>query len=184
MKEADRRNLVIAQIETEKGLEAVEEIAAVDGIDCLWLGHFDLTNFLGIPASSTIRTSPAAVKRIVAAGRRTARRSASWPPIRPGEGTTRKLGFNMIASGTDQGILIGGRPQRPAVRREQVMTFKVGVTRDLRLGQWRACFGAAAFEVLKANHKIDLGVAAEDLDRGARRRSPRATTALHLDRSA
>jgi len=29
MKEADERNLVIAQIETEKGLEAVEAIAAV-----------------------------------------------------------------------------------------------------------------------------------------------------------
>ena len=33
MREADRRNLVIAQIETERGLEVVEDIAAVDGID-------------------------------------------------------------------------------------------------------------------------------------------------------
>ena len=40
---------MIAQIETERGLEQVEEIAAVDGIDVLWVGHFDLTNFLGIP---------------------------------------------------------------------------------------------------------------------------------------
>ena len=51
MREADARNLVIAQIETERGLEVVEEIAAVEGIDCLWLGHFDLTNFLGIPGA-------------------------------------------------------------------------------------------------------------------------------------
>jgi hypothetical protein len=31
MQDADARNLVIAQIECERGLEAVEDIAAVDG---------------------------------------------------------------------------------------------------------------------------------------------------------
>jgi 2-keto-3-deoxy-L-rhamnonate aldolase RhmA len=34
----DRRNLVIAQIETERGLENVEAIAAIEGIDVLWIG--------------------------------------------------------------------------------------------------------------------------------------------------
>ena len=57
MQEADRRNLVIAQIETERGLAAVEDIAAVEGIDCLWLGHFDLSNFLGIPGQFDNPTS-------------------------------------------------------------------------------------------------------------------------------
>ena len=27
----------------------VDEIAAVDGVDCIWLGHFDLSASLGIP---------------------------------------------------------------------------------------------------------------------------------------
>jgi len=43
------RTLVIAMIETRNGLDQVEAIAAVPGVDVLWLGHFDLTNFLGIP---------------------------------------------------------------------------------------------------------------------------------------
>ena len=43
------RTLVIAMIETRHGLENVEAIAAVPGVDVLWLGHFDLSNFLGIP---------------------------------------------------------------------------------------------------------------------------------------
>jgi 2-keto-3-deoxy-L-rhamnonate aldolase RhmA len=41
--------LLIAQIETTAGLENVDAIAAVDGIDVLWVGHFDMTNSLGIP---------------------------------------------------------------------------------------------------------------------------------------
>src|SRR5262249_48086183 len=41
--------LMIAQIETAEGLANVEEIAAVAGIDGLWIGQYDLTNSLGIP---------------------------------------------------------------------------------------------------------------------------------------
>ncbi|MER3388451.1 MAG: aldolase/citrate lyase family protein [Microcella sp.] len=41
--------LCIAQIETPDGVANAHEIAAVDGIDALWVGHFDLSNFLGIP---------------------------------------------------------------------------------------------------------------------------------------
>lgn len=46
---ANEAVLTIAQIETPVGVENVDEIAAVDGLDMLWLGQFDLTNFLGIP---------------------------------------------------------------------------------------------------------------------------------------
>ena len=48
------RTLLIAQIETAEGLANVEAIAAVPGIDVLWLGHFDLTNSWASPARSTI----------------------------------------------------------------------------------------------------------------------------------
>jgi 2-dehydro-3-deoxyglucarate aldolase/4-hydroxy-2-oxoheptanedioate aldolase len=46
---ANRETLLIAQIETAQGVRSVDEIAAVEGIDVLWIGHFDLTNSLGIP---------------------------------------------------------------------------------------------------------------------------------------
>jgi 2-dehydro-3-deoxyglucarate aldolase/4-hydroxy-2-oxoheptanedioate aldolase len=108
MREADRRNLVIAQIETERGLEAVEEIAAVDGIDCLWLGHFDMTNFLGIPGQFEHPDYLAAVKRIVAAGRRHGKALGFMAADAAWARAYRKHGFNMIATGTDQGILMAG----------------------------------------------------------------------------
>ena len=44
MKQANSRTLVIAMIETAEGLKNVDQIAAVSGVDVLWLGHFDLTS--------------------------------------------------------------------------------------------------------------------------------------------
>jgi 2-dehydro-3-deoxyglucarate aldolase/4-hydroxy-2-oxoheptanedioate aldolase len=61
------RTLVIAQIETDEGLDNVEAIAAVPGIDALWIGHFDLTNFLGIPGEFHHPKYLAAIDRILTA---------------------------------------------------------------------------------------------------------------------
>jgi len=61
------RTLVIAQIETVEGLANVEAIAAVAGIDALWVGHFDLTNFLGIPGEFEHPKYLAAIERVLAA---------------------------------------------------------------------------------------------------------------------
>jgi 2-keto-3-deoxy-L-rhamnonate aldolase RhmA len=61
------RTLLIAQIETDEGLRNVEAIAAVAGVDALWIGQFDLTNFMGIPGEFGHRDYLAAVDRIVAA---------------------------------------------------------------------------------------------------------------------
>lgn len=44
----DEASMVVAQIETRSGLDAVEEIAAVDGVDVLLVGANDLTLELGI----------------------------------------------------------------------------------------------------------------------------------------
>ena len=46
---ANDRSTLFVQIETAAGVENADEIAAVDGVDCLWVGHFDLSASLGIP---------------------------------------------------------------------------------------------------------------------------------------
>jgi len=46
---ANRDNVLIAQIESEAGIEHAAEIAAVPGIDAVWLGQFDLSLSLGVP---------------------------------------------------------------------------------------------------------------------------------------
>ena len=64
---ANREQLLIAQIETAAGVEAAHEIAAVDGIDLIWIGHFDLTTSLGAPGDFGNPRHRAAVEQVFAA---------------------------------------------------------------------------------------------------------------------
>jgi 2-dehydro-3-deoxyglucarate aldolase/4-hydroxy-2-oxoheptanedioate aldolase len=50
MTSSNKEGFIMAQIETVSGIENCEAIAAVEGIDCLWVGHFDLSLSMGIPA--------------------------------------------------------------------------------------------------------------------------------------
>ena len=119
------RTLVIAMIETARGLQNVEAIAAVPGIDVLWLGHFDLTNFLAIPGNFSHLRYRDAVKRIVAAaeerqsGRLHGRRRGAGERVpRPRVPHDRHRHRPGHAAGRD-----------PAQHRR--MAFQVGVTSDL-----------------------------------------------------
>ena len=105
MRAIHERTLVICMIETRAGLDNVEAIAAVDGVDVIWLGHFDLTNFLGIPGQFSHPQYREAVKRIAAAAKKHGK-SAGY--MAASEELGREYlghGYRMIASGTDQGLL-------------------------------------------------------------------------------
>ena len=70
MASANREGLIFAQIETAAGVEQAAAIAAVEGIDLLWIGHFDLSASLGVPAQFEHPTFLRAVDRVLAAGAR------------------------------------------------------------------------------------------------------------------
>jgi 2-keto-3-deoxy-L-rhamnonate aldolase RhmA len=70
LEKANRNQLLIAQIETMRGVEQVDEIAEVDGIDLIWIGHFDLTTSLGVPGRFGHPLHARAVDRILAAAER------------------------------------------------------------------------------------------------------------------
>jgi 2-dehydro-3-deoxyglucarate aldolase/4-hydroxy-2-oxoheptanedioate aldolase len=69
MRHTNDNVLIVAQIETAEGLANVEAIAAVEGVDALWIGQFDLTTSLGIPAQFDHPLFTDATRRIVAACR-------------------------------------------------------------------------------------------------------------------
>ncbi len=99
------RTLVIAMIETRKGLDNVEAIAAVPGVDVLWLGHFDLTNFLGIPGQFSHPAYRDALKRIVGAAHKQGKAAGYMAADVELGREYLGHGFRMIATGTDQGML-------------------------------------------------------------------------------
>jgi 2-keto-3-deoxy-L-rhamnonate aldolase RhmA len=69
IREANREVLLIAQVETTRGVEEFEEIAAVEGIDVVWIGQADLTTSLEIPGQYGHPLFHGAVDRVAAACR-------------------------------------------------------------------------------------------------------------------
>ena len=53
---ANRRSTFFCQIETAEGVENADAIAALPGVDCLWVGHFDLSVSLGVPGEFGSKT--------------------------------------------------------------------------------------------------------------------------------
>lgn len=67
MRAAEDATLVILQIETEAGLDHVEEIAVTPGVDVLWVGQFDLSIALGVPGAFDDAREMEAEDRVLAA---------------------------------------------------------------------------------------------------------------------
>jgi len=106
--ELHARTMVIPQIETAEGLANVEAIAAVDGVDALWLGHFDLTNFLGIPGAFDDPRFEAAVTRIIKACDANGKAAAFIATDEAWAHRYANRGFRLFAYGLDQLLLQNG----------------------------------------------------------------------------
>lgn len=102
---ANERTCFIGLIETVEGIENIDEIAAVDGVDCLWVGHFDLSCSLGIPGQFDHPDFLKAVDKVVEAGIKHNKALGRVVPT-PEEGVALyKQGFNMIIYSSDIQIL-------------------------------------------------------------------------------
>ncbi|WP_395685969.1 HpcH/HpaI aldolase/citrate lyase family protein [Aestuariivirga sp.] len=70
LQKSNDRTTFFALIETREGAENADEIAATPGVDCLWVGHFDLSASLGIPGKFDHPDYVAAFGKIVAAAKK------------------------------------------------------------------------------------------------------------------
>ena len=115
MRLAHERTLVICLVETVTGHSNVDAIAAVPGVDVCWLGHFDTTNFMGIPAQWDHPLYMAAVKALVAACRKHGKSAGFMATDDDWAKRYRKLGFRIMAYGADTLLLVGDsvRAARP-----------------------------------------------------------------------
>jgi 2-keto-3-deoxy-L-rhamnonate aldolase RhmA len=105
MAEANARTLVIAQIESVQGVENIDAIAGVPGIDVIWLGHFDLSDSMGIAGQFEHPRFIAAVDSILAA----CRRHGKVPGVLSTNPATARAwldwGFRCFGYGTDISLL-------------------------------------------------------------------------------
>jgi 2-keto-3-deoxy-L-rhamnonate aldolase RhmA len=104
---ADERTLVICLIETEQGIKNVDRIAAVAGVDVLWIGHFDLTNFLGIPAQFDHPKYVNAVRKLVAAAQKHGKVLGIMTADEAWSRQYWALGFRLFAVGVDAHLIQG-----------------------------------------------------------------------------
>ena len=106
MEDSNKTLINIIQIENESGLENVEEIAKIDDVDCLWVGHFDLSNFLGVPGQFDSKLYLNAINRIVKAGMKNKKSLGIMVSKRQEMDFYFNLGFNVIAVGTEMNLLM------------------------------------------------------------------------------
>ena len=95
----------IAQIETREGFEAVDEIAAVEGIDVLFIGHSDLTLDLGCYGQFDHPDVTEAEDRVLNACRQHGKTAGMLLKASMDVSVCRRRGFTFLARGVDLSLL-------------------------------------------------------------------------------
>lgn len=105
---ANRELLTVVQIETPRGVEQADAIAAVDGVDVLFIGPLDLSTAMGIQARYSERAFLEAVDKVTAAAR--AHGKASGTLVLAGEMLEPMIerGMTFVAMGSDGGLVASG----------------------------------------------------------------------------
>lgn len=101
---ANRNTTVICQIESPEGLANAEAIAATPGVDILWIGHFDLSTTMGIPAQFDHPNFHAAMHKVIAAARKHGKLSAIQAGSPQQLAEWRSLGFDVLSYGADSAL--------------------------------------------------------------------------------
>jgi 4-hydroxy-2-oxoheptanedioate aldolase len=108
--QANESILTCVQIETKDALENVAEIAAVPGIDVLFVGPFDLGNNIGHPIvdGSMHQNLRSAISKILQAAKTAGKKAGIFCTSGEQAKEYADEGFSMISCATDMHILPGG----------------------------------------------------------------------------
>src|SRR5437588_2608675 len=98
---ANQNTTVICQIESTTGLANLDAIAATPGVDVLWVGHYDLTQSMGIPAQFHHVDFLSAIQNVIAATRKHNRIAGINPSVPEQAEEWIAAGFTAISWGND-----------------------------------------------------------------------------------
>jgi 2-keto-3-deoxy-L-rhamnonate aldolase RhmA len=96
---ANRETLAIVQIESTAGIENADDIIGTDGVDIIWLGHFDLSISLGVPGAFDHPKFTAAVEHLQAACRSHGKPLGQMITTQEEGLSLRERGFQILAYG-------------------------------------------------------------------------------------
>jgi 2-keto-3-deoxy-L-rhamnonate aldolase RhmA len=117
---ANKRTTFFCQIETAEGVDNAEEIASVDGVDCLWVGHFDLSVSLGIPGQFEHKKFRKAIDRTIEATRKHKKALGRLVPNVEAGIELHRQGFDFICYSGDVWVLQSALTEAMARLREGV----------------------------------------------------------------
>lgn len=112
--------LLIPQCETVGALEHIEEIAALEGIDGIFVGPFDLSISMGIPGDFANPDFQAAVDRIVKACRDAGKFCILFAGNTDAVVAGYKRGFDCMAYSLDAALFIEAMKEKVALIKEQI----------------------------------------------------------------
>jgi 2-keto-3-deoxy-L-rhamnonate aldolase RhmA len=101
---ANESGVVICQIESPIGLSNLETIAATPGVDVLWVGHFDLTTQMGIPAQFQHPRFLKALADVVDAAKRHGKLAGIQPGSPEQADQWIEIGYNVISWKADTAL--------------------------------------------------------------------------------
>lgn len=109
--QAERDICVVVQIESPAAVQAAEDIAAVEGIDALFVGPSDLSSNMGHLIQPQVEEVQQAIASVHAAARKAGKPVGILAPVEADAQRYLELGYTMVAVGTDQGLLIKASDQ-------------------------------------------------------------------------
>ena len=104
--------VVIVQIESQAGADDADAIAAVPGVDCLWVGHMDLSCSLGTPGRFDTPAFKTAVDNVLAATRKHRKRAGRMAQQVDEAAALAAAGFDCLALGSDTQVYQSALAQR------------------------------------------------------------------------
>lgn len=104
---ADQEIIGVVQIETLGALDSVEEVAALEGADVLFVGPLDLSYALGVPGDLTAPVFIEALGRVLDAARQAGKAAGYLVPDGTAAARMAEEGWQFLAIGSDATLLAG-----------------------------------------------------------------------------
>ncbi|KAL4780647.1 Pyruvate/Phosphoenolpyruvate kinase-like domain-containing protein [Aspergillus varians] len=115
---ADKNTVVFVQIESRPGLDSIEKIVQVEGLDGVLIGPFDLAKQIGVQRAG--EEHEAAIQRILKAAKSAGKKAAIFCTDGTDAQNRAEQGFDMVSVVTDVGVLGSGMLRELGVATGQI----------------------------------------------------------------